>query len=721
MDKRNIKNLFFVITSILALNEGYLNAKCLSAECKNLEKVLIVNKNQNERFSNSNLIRSLNISFKDNLSIHKTLGEEIHELDKFINSILVSNFEKENISSVSFAYEIDSDSQYFENDIFYAEGNVNILLPNGILNADKISYDKSNKIFKAYSNLDVSKGNQFFKADYLEYDFLKNKGYIENIYGKLDFKTINKDLKINNALNENKECQNDEINLNDLPTEIELLGSNNERYKNLIGLNKIKFNFSKIINWRFKSKRVELEGNKWNADLIEFTNDPYNKPQLVIISKNFRGEINNSKTKFISRSTSLNFEDKLTIPIIGKRTITNKNDENLRWGIGYDPGEKDGLYIMRNFDSVNLNKYFSINLQPYFLIQRAIEGKSDEFRKRDSDVLSDNFKKDIKFYDYVGLNTKLKGEFYKWNLNINVDSKTFNTENFYDAFSGDLNLIRNIYSVSSKKNINQENYCDYKSFSKNNSEKMSLDWGFYSVFDKDEVYTSFGTKLLTSYKYKKENLNKDYSLVFDIGQYQGKSLKDNTNLEKLTRYGFNASLTHKYKIAAFNNKLDYYSDEFNNTPKLIDNGLFLNAKLGSGLFEYSDGKSQGVFSFMVGPSYTYGSLKNNFLDYTRISIYPELLIKSGESPFVFDDFNNDSRIRFDIRQQLFGPFILGLQGNYNINTKSTSYGVLENKVISLELSRRAYSLGLSYKEDDKSIFFGFEIFNIGDNTFLKEF
>ena len=49
---------------------------------------------------------------------------------------------------------------------------------------------------------------------------------------------------------------------------------------------------------------------------------------------------------------------------------------------------------------------------------------------------------------------------------------------------------------------------------------------------------------------------------------------------------------------------------------------------------------------MVGPSYTYGALKKNFLDYKKISIYPELILKSGESPFVFANFNEDSRIKF---------------------------------------------------------------------------
>ena len=50
---------------------------------------------------------------------------------------------------------------------------------------------------------------------------------------------------------------------------------------------------------------------------------------------------------------------------------------------------------------------------------------------------------------------------------------------------------------------------------------------------------------------------------------------------------------------------------------------------------------------MVGPSYTYGALKKNFLDYTRISIHPELLLKSGKYPFFFffENFNEDSSIK----------------------------------------------------------------------------
>ena len=90
MNKNNIKTTFFVLTSFLVLNEGYINARCLSLECINKSKSSINSKKLNERFFNTKQLKSLNISLNDNFLIKKRLGEEIHKLDKFINSILVA-------------------------------------------------------------------------------------------------------------------------------------------------------------------------------------------------------------------------------------------------------------------------------------------------------------------------------------------------------------------------------------------------------------------------------------------------------------------------------------------------------------------------------------------------------------------------------------------------------------------------------------------------------
>ena len=268
MNKNKIKTAFFVLTSLFVLNESHINAQCSSFECNKLNKSSLNADNKNIKISNAKVSKKLNISLKDQFQINKTLEEEIYELDKFMDSILASNIETDNVSSESFAYQIDSDTQYLEDDIFYAEGNVNIFLPNGILNADKISYDKTSKIFKAYSNLNVKKGNQFFKADFLEYNFIESKGYIKNIFGILNFETINNDLKLKNEIIGKEIYPNTNLDFNDLPSEIELLNSTNERYKNSRAEKKIRFNFSTIKNWRFNSKRIDLEGNKWRAELI---------------------------------------------------------------------------------------------------------------------------------------------------------------------------------------------------------------------------------------------------------------------------------------------------------------------------------------------------------------------------------------------------------------------------------------------------------------------
>lgn len=712
----------FLIGS-LTLEASYIYAKCLSEKCKISKPINRINF-QNEYFKDNQISKSSRNFYKTNISekkhtLENILQKESFKLDQLLSTLLVSGEEIVNNKNKKFSFEIESDSQYYEGNIFYAEGNVKVFLPNGILTADKISYDRNKKIFKAYSKLNFEKGNQFFKADYLEYNFINNKGHINNIFGILDLKTIYRDLKLYDYLVKENNCNKSNLDLNELPTEVDLLGSDNERYKNSIGSNKIKFNFSEVSNWRFKSERIDLKKNKWEAEFIEFTNDPYNNPQLLIKSKKFVGEIKDSKTKLSSKSTSINFDDKITVPIIGRRTISSNNDNPFRWGIGYETEDKDGVYLSRSFDPIELNKYFSLDMQSQLFIQRAIEGNSNAFRAKQSSVLSDNVKKEINFYDFFGFNSKLTGALFDGRLDVNLQSKTLNPDNFYDSFSGDLSFVRNLFNFQPRNNELIEDYCIKPNSLVNNNENYSLDLGFYSVFDQGDIYTSNGAKLLSTYKFISKNLNKDYSLVLDYGKYKGRSLVDKYKLENLDRYGVSSTFSHRYKVSTSTKKL--ISENNNYKPLPIEKGLFINAKIGSGFFEYSNGESQSILSFMMGPSYVFGSLENKFLDYTKISIFPEFIIKNGQSPFSFDDFNNDSRIKFDIKQQIFGPLIFGLQANLNINTDSSKYGNLENKKVSIELSRRAYSLGLSYLEDDNSVLFGFEIFNFGRSNFNNQF
>ena len=57
---------------------------------------------------------------------------------------------------------------------------------------------------------------------------------------------------------------------------------------------------------------------------------------------------------------------------------------------------------------------------------------------------------------------------------------------------------------------------------------------------------------------------------------------------------------YKYKLFDLNNYEEEFNKQYKNTPELVDQGVFLNAKFASGLYEYSNKKSQAVYSFGVG-------------------------------------------------------------------------------------------------------------------------
>ena len=72
-----------------------------------------------------------------------------------------------------------------------------------------------------------------------------------------------------------------------LPSEVELLDNSlvtSNRQFNL----QPSFNLdSDVINKQSLNQKIILSQNSWNSDLIYFTNDPFNKPQLLLKSEIF--------------------------------------------------------------------------------------------------------------------------------------------------------------------------------------------------------------------------------------------------------------------------------------------------------------------------------------------------------------------------------------------------------------------------------------------------
>ena len=261
-----------------------------------------------------------NSYFKRNKFID-TLNNDLSKIENNLISTLTSN-SKEKYEDL--ALDIESDFQYQTGNIFTAERNVVLYISNSKLKADKVTYDRENQIFIAEGNLKFYKGDQYFEASNLQYSLITKKGFIENIYGVLNIKTINKDFELVNLdLKKKLILDNQKNNLENLTyRDSATLGFVNDFNKDQrFNISELELKVPAISKWRFKSKKIIFDSDILRSDVVFFTNDPINKPQLIIESRNFTTEILNDKAKLTSKNTSPKGAQETT----PRRKYTSKN------------------------------------------------------------------------------------------------------------------------------------------------------------------------------------------------------------------------------------------------------------------------------------------------------------------------------------------------------------------------------------------------------------
>lgn len=222
MHRLNYKLLFLILTGFLVVQNKPIHPTRNIESNKDEENQKILG-TENNLFKTKKRIKILRKNYDDFRNIINSQGENFIQFSEILGNILISQ-EGLNQSLLSNdLIEIEADNQYLENNVFYAEGNVILFLPYGTLKADKISYDKNKKIIKAFDRITFQTGNQFLKAKYIEYDLINKDGYITNVFGILDFKSLNNDLNFGNALIERENCPNKKTDIINLPAEVGLL------------------------------------------------------------------------------------------------------------------------------------------------------------------------------------------------------------------------------------------------------------------------------------------------------------------------------------------------------------------------------------------------------------------------------------------------------------------------------------------------------------------
>ena len=624
------------------------------------ENSLILKKNFNEEYlPNTSEISNYNTSY-------------LNLLQKNFDSFLVAKAEKKQ------ELIIQSDKQSEINDVIYAEGNVLVSYRGKLLKADTLTYDKLNKKISAKGNIILELGNQFFKVAQLEYSFISEKGYLLDVRGSINTNTLIDDLSSNFSLSDIKKIES------------------------LLEIKKkeVLYTPNKVDNWLFYTDKMIIDGEKWKSKKALFSNDLLESKQLKLAINALEIYPRNEKLRFKSSLNYLIIDEKVYIPFwLGDRAFySNKSQIDNRWNLGYENLDKDGYFIGRKFNYIEINNNFILDLEPQFLIQRSLKGYTKSFVNKDESITSEKVKRNTSFKDYFALKSQIKGKINTWDLQIDKNLNTLDFDKFSDAFRFKTKLSKEIDLFDSKWE---------KSFYGIYRERV---WN--GSLGEAEIYSGYGSKLQKTNTWFVDGIEKSEILSLGLANITAEALNTKklvTNLKGNLLY----SLDQKFPISIVDPQKKSIDISYKYIPEPITKGLSLNTKLVASYSFYENGNHQEYLGVGAGPEYIWGNFKNKTFDYTRLSLFSFYKFISGESAFKFDQNYENFTLKIAFDQQLYGPVLLKSIGTLNLSSDSDDYGEFINSKISLNWKKRSYEFGIFYQPHKQAggisfSFFGFK-------------
>ena len=678
-----------------------------------LQRPLICGSSRVSKSKDQNHIntKEINISFDDNsLKLKDNFTTLPSDFKYFLNIVLANFNEKEVESKNNFTIDIESDLQKEIDSIFIAEGNVIVRTNNAVMRADEFKYDRNlNKLY-IDGNIKFKTNSQFFIAKKIEYDFLNKKGFISDVYGSIDFDgladinlnskkniTINDDFSESSRITELKLNNTSRFSLGNIFTKKNSNNSNNSNESFFKNLSEKSFDLKikEVTNTRFSTEKININGNQWQSDIMLLTNDPFNYPQVIILNNDFKILFEEERISGIeTKSSNLVLDKRVTIPL-GKQRIKLDEEQNARWGIGYDNKKYDGLYIYRNSDPIEFNKKnkTKLYLKKRFFIQRSIFGKTKSFPKKDESSLSTKVEQDANWLDYFGLVGTFVTDINEWKYFLELDSNSLDLERFDNAFKSRTILTKNLAKIIKDGSFESRDFTffgSYRDITKNGSLGERI------------INTSYGSR----YDIKKIKGNQSSEYILSFGNYEAES---QINSSLISSYRANISLKRNIIYPIWEPKVKAAIDNTHlYNPSIVRKGLFFDVETIFDFFRYEDNLKQDMIQIKAGPRFIYGDFTKKYFDYSELSIYPRYKFNRGKSPFSFDQIVDNSAVVLSAKQQIYGP--LTFKFNAEINIEDDFEGDrLINPTIDLGINRRAYNVNLFYNLETEAGGLNFKI------------
>ena len=448
---------------------------------------------------------------------------------------------------------------------------------------------------------------------------------------------------------------------------------------------------------RFQGAQIKIRGNRWTAEQIAFTNDPFTPAASWVLARKVVAVMDGKgKTRINSRSTQILLDGKISLPAITNTTI---GAEEGRLAFDTDKQDRDGFFLGYNLEPIKLGQRGSLQLQPQLNVQRALEGRTSSYALSGHNLASPGSEQSAKIGDMFGLLAALNLPMGWLTLNADASLSTFNPDNFRAGTRSTTSLTAPL-SLPGHSSANASAFGSYRERIYNGS--LGLQTVVYSY-----GANLAGNALLGLHK-NPENSRKapffapvNLNWAVQSGSYQAELFETDT-LDTLWRSYANLAASTTLQLWQ-GSALDASEDPkrgLRYSPIPVAPSFGINFGASGYVATYSDGANQNTLTLWGGPSFTLGQFDRPVFDYTRFSASIAGTFLNGASPFGFDRTVDLRTLSFQAAQQIYGPIVLEAGATFNIDNGSEFYGDVSYSYVELKLQRRSYELGVYYSPYD---------------------
>ncbi|MGK7913266.1 MAG: DUF3769 domain-containing protein [Synechococcus sp.] len=534
------------------------------------------------------------------------------------------------------ALQIRSDRQTFNSDtqIFTAEGNVEMVFGQTILNADTVTMNLVTEIATAEGNVVIKiDERQEVRGTYLEYNTGNQTGYLDNAEGELDI--VNLPANIQRATLSTDAAATSVFDTPSSRADIKFV--------------------------RFEADRIDLTPENWTATNIAVTNDPEGPPRGPELERRSETavleELPNGASLLTMRGSSLWFDRKFRLPLRDNRIVIGDDSVGRRppFDILYDDDD-GGLILRRNLELLG-QRNIAFTIAPRLRVQQfsnedgilAAFGLDLEFNR----VSPGRQVTDI----FVALNSLAFASGVDEEIRTRIQHRIPVGDNLGDV------VLRYAYRPR-----------------------------FRPIFGEVDRRTDLFHEAGVAYNSPTIALGNS-GLRFSsrvAGDYlDGESRDDRTEFVQVGRLRTDAALSGRFPLWELDVS-DLPQPRFSFAP--IQQGFWLISGLRTNLAGYTTGDLQASLIGSVGLQTVLGEFDRDFFDYTAFSVVYSNGVVDDDTPLRFDRFRSRETVRMGLRQQIYGPFRIGADTRIRLDEGFEELDTL----YSLSYDRRTYGIDIIF-------------------------